>query len=68
MSVSIHVDKLGKRFNREWIFRDLSYTIAPSEKLVVTGSNGSGKSTLLLVLSGYVMSAEGITEWKSADG
>lgn len=68
MSVSIHLDKLGKRFNREWIFRDLSYTIAPAEKLVVTGSNGSGKSTLLLVLSGYVMPTEGNTKWTDEDG
>ncbi|MDP2387706.1 MAG: ATP-binding cassette domain-containing protein [Bacteroidota bacterium] len=68
MSVSIHLNKLGKRFNREWIFRDLSYEITPSEKLVVTGSNGSGKSTLLLVLSGYVMPTEGVTEWKADNG
>src|SRR5688572_10223857 len=67
MSVSIHLNKLGKRFNREWIFRDLSYTIEPAEKLVVTGSNGSGKSTLLLVLSGYVMPTEGNAEWTSAN-
>lgn len=65
MSVSIHLNKLGKRFNREWIFRDLSTQITPGEKLVVTGSNGSGKSTLLLVLSGYVMPTEGDSEWIS---
>lgn len=63
MSVSIQLNKLGKRFNREWIFRNLSDTIVPGEKLVLTGSNGSGKSTLLLVLAGYVMSSEGNVEW-----
>ncbi len=68
MSVSIQLDKLGKRFNREWIFRDLSYEIAPAEKLVVTGSNGSGKSTLLLVLSGYVMPTEGKADWIADEG
>ena len=68
MPVTIHLNKLGKRFNREWIFRELSIEVAPAEKLVVTGSNGSGKSTLLLVLSGYVMPTEGIAEWTSDAG
>lgn len=65
MAVTIHLNKLGKRFNREWIFRQLSAELKASEKLVVTGSNGSGKSTLLLVLSGYVMPTEGEVSWSS---
>ncbi len=57
--LSIQVNKLGKKFNREWIFRNLSYTIAPGQKLVILGSNGSGKSTLLQALSGFIIPNEG---------
>ena len=57
--LSIELENLGKRFNREWIFRKLNYSIQPAEKIVITGANGSGKSTLLQVLSGYVVPTEG---------
>ena len=56
---SLQLNKLGKKFNREWIFKDLSYTIQPNEKLLISGGNGSGKSTLLQVLSGFVSPNEG---------
>lgn len=62
--ITIHSDKLGKRFNREWIFRNFTETIEPAEKLVVTGSNGSGKSTLLLILAGYILPSEGTVSWQ----
>ena len=48
--INIEIDKLGKRFNREWIFRNLSYSIPAGNKLVVTGANGSGKSTFLRLI------------------
>lgn len=57
--LSIQANNLGKKFGREWIFRDLTYTIAAGQKLVVLGSNGSGKSTFLQVLSGFVTANEG---------
>lgn len=66
--VNIEIDKLGKRFNREWIFRNLTYSIPTGNKLVVTGANGSGKSTFLLMLSGYVLASEGSIEWKNSEG
>jgi ABC-type multidrug transport system ATPase subunit len=66
--INIEIDKLGKRFNREWIFRNLSYSIPAGNKLVVTGANGSGKSTFLLMLSGYVLASEGSIEWRNSEG
>jgi ABC-type multidrug transport system ATPase subunit len=62
--ISIHADKLGKRFNREWIFRHFTEEITAGEKLVITGSNGSGKSTLLLMLAGYIVPTEGKLDWE----
>ena len=57
--VSIQLNNLGKKFNKEWIFRNLSHNIAADQKLAILGGNGSGKSTLLQILSGFVDPNEG---------
>lgn len=57
--ISITLDNVGKKFNKEWIFRRLHFEIIPGEKIVILGGNGSGKSTLLQVISGYVTASEG---------
>ena len=57
--LAIQVNKLGKKFNREWIFRNLSYDIKPGQKLAILGGNGSGKSTFLQLISGFVTPNEG---------
>jgi ABC-type multidrug transport system ATPase subunit len=46
-------ENLGKRFNREWIFRNFNYSFQPGV-YAITGPNGSGKSTLLQVLWGQL--------------
>lgn len=53
----------GKRFNRDWIFRKLSYSFIQGNAYAITGANGSGKSTLLQVLSGSMNSSEGNIKW-----
>lgn len=63
--LSIQLNKLGKKFNREWIFRNLSYDIRAGQKLLISGGNGSGKSTLLQVISGFVTPNEGGAEYKT---
>jgi ABC-type multidrug transport system ATPase subunit len=50
---------IGKRFNREWIFRRVNHAFSTGRAYAITGSNGSGKSTLLQVLAGAVMQSEG---------
>lgn len=57
--ISITINNLGKKFNREWIFRNLNYTINEGQKLVILGGNGSGKSTLLQTIAGFVSPNEG---------
>lgn len=52
--LSIQLNNLGKKYNREWIFKDLDYQIHANQKLLISGGNGSGKSTLLQVLSGFI--------------
>ncbi len=55
----IQAENLGKRFNREWIFRNLTYTFEQGNIYAVTGPNGSGKSTLLQALWGQSPSSAG---------
>jgi len=61
--MQITLSNIGKRFNREWIFRNLDYTFSVPKKYAITGSNGSGKSTLLQVIAGAVTHNEGQIEY-----
>lgn len=58
----------GKRFNRDWIFRHLSYELESGRSYAIIGPNGSGKSTLLQVLSGSMQLSEGNCQWSMANG
>lgn len=50
--ITITLSQIGRRFNRDWIFRGVDYTFQSGETYAILGSNGSGKSTLLAVLNG----------------
>ncbi|MBA3682798.1 MAG: ABC transporter ATP-binding protein [Bacteroidetes bacterium] len=65
--LSIQLNNLGKKFNKEWIFKGLTYTINAGDKVVVLGGNGSGKSTLLQVISGFITENEGEVIYKVND-
>ncbi len=58
MTISGH--HLGKKYGKNWVFRDLDIHISPKKAVAIIGSNGSGKSTLLKILSGYLTPSEGI--------
>lgn len=61
--MKIWLSDAGKRFNRDWIFRHLSYTFSPGGSYAIIGPNGSGKSTLLQLLSGSIMPSQGKIAW-----
>ena len=50
---------LGKRFQRDWIFRGLARQFRPGSATAVLGPNGAGKSTLLNTISGQLLPTEG---------
>jgi ABC-type multidrug transport system ATPase subunit len=52
--LKIHLNEASKRFQYEWVFRNLSLQLIQGESLAITGGNGSGKSTLLKCLSGAI--------------
>lgn len=57
--MQIILENLGRRFNREWIFRDINYVYSKGQQYAILGPNGSGKSTLLSVLLGNLTPSEG---------
>jgi len=63
--VSIHINNLSKKFVNEWIFKDVTLTISPAEKLVILGANGSGKSTLLQSIASFLIPTKGEVVWKN---
>lgn len=59
----IELTKVGKRFNRHWIFRNLSFQFESGNHYAITGPNGSGKSTLLQIISGFSTHNEGTIQY-----
>jgi len=57
--MTISLSDLGKRFNRDWIFRRLTYEFSAGNSYALIGPNGSGKSTLLQVIGGALFFNEG---------
>jgi len=66
--LKIILQNIGRRYNREWVFRKLDYVFLPGKKYAVLGPNGSGKSTLLKVLSGSLAPSEGTLRYEDSAG
>ncbi|WP_175634737.1 ABC transporter ATP-binding protein [Pedobacter ghigonis] len=57
--MKISLNNVGRRFNKEWIFRNLSTEFSAGNSYAILGPNGSGKSTLLSILTGSLSPSEG---------
>lgn len=57
--MKIQLEKLGKKFRKEWIFRNVNLSFELGKNYTFVGPNGSGKSTLLQVLIGVMPQTEG---------
>ena len=57
--MKITLNNVGRRFNKEWIFRNLTTEFTSGNSYAILGPNGSGKSTLLSVLTGSLSPSEG---------
>ncbi len=55
----ININNITKNFTGRTLFKDVSLSIFPSEKIGLTGPNGSGKSTLFSMILGDMESTEG---------
>jgi ABC-type multidrug transport system ATPase subunit len=57
--VKITLTNIGKRYNRNWVFKNLNFCFEHNQSYAITGNNGSGKSTLLQILYNYLTYSEG---------
>jgi ABC-2 type transport system ATP-binding protein len=63
---TITAENAGKKYGKEWIFRQFSCSFTQGSAYVITGPNGSGKSTLLQLLSGFLLPTEGKVAYSSS--
>lgn len=62
--MTIKLSAIGRRFNRDWIFRNINLRFESGKSYAVLGPNGSGKSTLLSVISGALSPSEGTIQYQ----
>jgi ABC-type multidrug transport system ATPase subunit len=61
--MKIILQNIGRRFNRDWIFRGIDQTFVSGKIYAILGPNGSGKSTLLQVLNGSLSPSAGVISY-----
>jgi ABC-type Mn2+/Zn2+ transport system ATPase subunit len=57
--MKISLTDAGKRFNRDWIFRHLTYEFSAGQSYAIVGPNGSGKKYIATSISGSMQVNEG---------
>lgn len=67
-NIQIEVKNISKKYNKQLIFKDISYTFRAKSSYALLGHNGSGKSTLLQALAGYIGVWEGSIEYLHSEG
>lgn len=65
--MKISLSKIGKRFQRHRIFKDINFTFSSPGAYAILGSNGSGKSTLLRVIAGMQAPSMGKVSYTYTD-
>lgn len=65
--MKIILTDVGRRYNREWIFKHITYEFESGKSYAILGPNGSGKSTLLKVLSGSLVPSAGSIYYEMND-
>jgi ATPase subunit of ABC transporter with duplicated ATPase domains len=66
-TMTISLNNISKRFQRNWIFKDISYSFSAPGAYAILGPNGSGKSTLLRIIAGMQSSSKGKVEYAGTE-
>lgn len=65
--MKIHLENIGKKFGKEWIFKNVNLNFKSAEPFAILGPNGSGKSTFLQIIAGNLSPNEGIINYSKAE-
>ena len=57
--MQVQINNIGKRYQNQWLFRNINLELKLGDSLSVTGHNGSGKSTFMQIVYGLVQASEG---------
>jgi len=57
--MKICLNQIAKRYQQNWIFKDLSLDIPSGNSLAILGNNGSGKSSLLRIIAAMQTATKG---------
>lgn len=57
--MKIELDKVSKRYIRDWVFKNVEHTFEGARIFAILGANGSGKSTLLRLIAGMQSVSKG---------
>ena len=57
--MKISLEGVSKRYQRHWVFKDVSTTYEAGGRYAILGKNGSGKSTLLRIIAGIQQPSKG---------
>ena len=66
--MKIDLDHISKRFQRYWIFKDITYSFSSGNAYCLLGANGSGKSTLMRVIAGMQNPSKGKVHYFNDNG
>lgn len=64
---SIHLESISKRYDLQWIFRDMDCAFHYGTSYAIRGHNGSGKSTLLRIISSMESPTTGVRRYIKND-
>jgi ABC-type multidrug transport system ATPase subunit len=62
--MNVTLEHISKRFQRYWIFRDVSFNFSGPGAYAILGPNGCGKSTLLRIIGGLQGPSQGKVFYK----
>jgi ABC-type multidrug transport system ATPase subunit len=62
--MNITCTDIGKKYQGQWIFSNITFDFVENSKTAIIGFNGSGKSTLLSILSGYTTPSKGEIKYR----
>lgn len=65
--MQIELKDIAKKFQNEWIFRNISLKFEADQSYTLIGANGSGKSTLLQIIAGILPSSKGNILYKKGN-